>query len=272
MTGPQGDRLRVGEKPAGASCPPIPLEARPEVAWTDLGRAPYGPVWDLQRRLVAGLKAGEGPDRLLLVEHEPVLTLGRRTVPAHLLLDRATLAARGYEVFEVERGGDVTYHGPGQLVGYPILDLRRHKKDVRWYAETLLASVVRVARELGLPAFHRTGVETGVWVDLPEGGLGKLASLGVRVETWVTYHGVALNVNTDLARFDVVVPCGLPGVRMVSLASLLGRPVPMAEVRAAFLAAFAAGFGVTLHHEPTLRHAAPLAMWPPADRSGGNAP
>lgn len=232
---------------------PVRRDGRPpEVRWTDLGRAPYGPVWDLQHQLVAGLKAKEGSDRLLFVEHEPVLTLGRRTDAAHLLVTPATLAERGYEVFEVERGGDVTYHGPGQLVGYPLLDLRRHRRDVRWYAETLLDCVVRVARDFGLAAHARTGVETGVWVDLPGGTTGKLASLGVRIETWVTYHGFALNVSTDLDRFDVIVPCGIGGVQMVSLASLLARPVTVAEARAAFLSAFQDCFAVRLRHDPTL--------------------
>ena len=130
--------------------------------WTDLGEAPYAPVWALQRRLVAELKAGVGPDRLLLVEHRPVLTLGRRSDPAHLLLDRPDLAARGYDVYEIERGGDVTYHGPGQLVAYPILDLRRHRKDVRWYATTLLEVAVRTAAACGVDAVLRTGADTGV--------------------------------------------------------------------------------------------------------------
>ncbi len=227
------------------------------VLWTDLGRRAYGPVWALQRRLVAELKAGVGPDRLLLLEHEAVLTLGRRTDPAHILADRAALAARGYELYEVERGGDVTYHGPGQLVAYPILDLRRHRKDVRWYAETLLEAVVRTAAALGVTAYPRTGVETGAWVDLPGGGVGKWAALGVRIEAWVTYHGVAMNVSTDLSAFDVIVPCGLAGSRVVSLEGLLGRPVPRAEVVAAFLAAFGAAFGVALVAEPALDPAGP---------------
>lgn len=222
------------------------------VRWTDLGRMPYEPVWALQRRLVAGLKAGEGPDRLLLVEHDPVLTLGRRTDPAHLLMDRPSLAARGYDVFDIERGGDVTYHGPGQLVAYPILDLRRHRKDVRWYATTLLDVAVRTAATFGVVAEARTGADTGVWVTGQAGGAGKLASLGVRIEQWVTYHGLALNVNTDLAAYDVIVPCGLAGVRMVSLTSVLGHALPLSEVSAAFRAAFGEAFAVTLAEDAEL--------------------
>jgi lipoate-protein ligase B len=222
------------------------------VCWTDLGRQPYGPVWDLQRRLAAELRAGAGPDRLLLVEHEPVVTLGRRSVAAHVLLDRATLAERGYAVYEVERGGDVTYHGPGQLVAYPVLDLRRHRKDVRWYAATLMDVAVRTAGAFGVAAWAADGAETGVWVDLPGGGRGKLASLGVRIAGWVTFHGLALNVATELERFEVIVPCGLPGVRMVSLEALCGQPLDPYAVRDAFLDAFAAAFGVDLAEDARL--------------------
>jgi lipoate-protein ligase B len=222
------------------------------VLWTDLGRVPYAPVWALQHQIVAGLKAGDGPDRLLLVEHSPVLTLGRRTDPAHVLLDRPALAARGYDVYDIERGGDVTYHGPGQLVVYPILDLRRHRKDVRWYATTLLDVAARTAAAFGVATETRTGVDTGVWVPAPGAQPGKLASLGVRIEQWVTYHGLALNVNTDLAAYDVIVPCGLPGVRMVSLSSVLDHSLPLADVSAVFRAAFAEAFAVTLAEDAEL--------------------
>jgi len=236
------------------------------VCWTDLGCRPYAETWALQHRLVAGLKAGDGPDRLLLVEHPPVLTLGRRTDAAHVLLDRPTLTARGYEVFEVERGGDVTYHGPGQLVAYPVLDLRRHRKDVRWFAATLLDSVVATVAACGVAARARTGVETGVWVPLTGGGEAKVASLGVRIEAWVTYHGVAINVTTDLSRFEVIVPCGLSGVRMASLATLPGTAVDLAAVRSAFVAAFGQAFGVTMVEDPGLAVGAPVTV------AGGGTP
>jgi lipoyl(octanoyl) transferase len=144
-------------------------------------------VWALQRRLVAGLKVGAGPDRLLLVEHLPVLTLGRRTDPAHLLLDRPALAARGYDVYDIERGGDVTYHGPGQLVAYPILDLRRHRKDVRWYATTLLAATAASARSLRVrPYAPRRNRSLGAAARRRGRQAGPL---GVRVAGWVTFHG-----------------------------------------------------------------------------------
>lgn len=216
------------------------------VRWTDLGRKPYLDAWDLQRALVARRSAGHGEDRLILVEHDPVLTLGRRGDPAHVIADRSALAARGIPVFDVERGGDVTYHGPGQLVAYPILDLRGHRKDVRWYSLTLMATVVRTLAAFGIAATAREGAETGVWVDLPHGATGKIASLGVRIEQWVTYHGVALNVDPDLTHFDLIVPCGLAGVRTLSMAGLLGRPIALAGVGDAFVAAFGAEFGVRM--------------------------
>lgn len=216
------------------------------VTWTDLGRMAYQPVWALQHSLVDARKHGLGADRLLLVEHDPVITLGRRAGEANVLLPPDELAARGIEVHAVERGGDVTYHGPGQLVVYPVLDLRNHRKDVGWYSWSLLATVVRTLEVFGLEAHTRPGRETGVWVGPAAAPHGKIAALGVRIERWVTYHGIALNVDPDLAPFDLIVPCGLPGVRVVSMADQLGRPVTLAEVRPQLLAAFGAVFDVEL--------------------------
>lgn len=216
------------------------------VAVADLGRRPYRPVWDLQRRLVEARKAGEGGDVLLLVEHAPVLTLGRRAVAGHVLRPADELAARGIEVVAVERGGDVTYHGPGQLVAYPILDLRGFRTDVRWYSLALLDVVVRTLAAFGVTAEARAGADTGVWAPTGAGGWGKVAALGVRIERWITYHGVALNVDPDLSAFDLIVPCGLAGAVTVSLASLIGRPVAVADVRPVFEAAFATVFGCVL--------------------------
>jgi lipoate-protein ligase B len=206
----------------------------------------YRPAWDLQRALVARRKAGLGEDHLLLVEHEPVITYGRRTDPAHLLASPDYLAARGIDLFAVERGGDVTYHGPGQLVVYPILDLHGYRRDVRWYAGSLLETAVRTLAAFGIEAEVRFGAETGVWV-APEGARsGKIAALGVRIDRWVTYHGLALNVDPDLTAFNLIVPCGLPGVTIVSMASLLGRSVGLDEVRPVMRDAFASVFGVEL--------------------------
>jgi len=188
------------------------------LAVRDLGRQPYAPVWELQRQLARQRLAGElDQDVLLLVEHEPVVTLGRGTRPGSLPLPAGDLVRRGIEVHEVERGGDVTYHGPGQLVGYPIFDLRQHREDLHWYLRTLEVGLVRALDTVGIPAGAVPGL-TGVWTRDR-----KIASIGVHVKQWVTYHGFALNVNTELSYFDLIVPCGIPGVIMTSVALELGR-------------------------------------------------
>lgn len=216
---------------------------------TDLGCMDYASAWAVQRRSVDALKTGEGPERLLIVEHNNVLTFGRRSKPEHLLVPRATLMARGIDTFEVERGGDVTYHGPGQLVAYPILDLTRHKRDVRWYSRTLLAVVAETLGAFGIAGEVREGVETGVWTPREAGPASKIAALGVRVERWVTYHGVALNVHTDLSHYELIVPCGLDGVTTTSMAVESGRALTLEDVKPVFLKAFAVVFGVTLEQE-----------------------
>lgn len=216
------------------------------VCWTDLGRLEYGRAWRLQQALVAERKAGRGADRLLLVEHEPVVTLGRRAQEAHLLVGREGLRQRGIPVFSVERGGDVTYHGPGQLVAYPILDLRGYRKDVRWYSQALLEVVVRTLAGAGICGEPGKGLRTGVWVDVGGPEPAKIAALGVRIEQWVTYHGIALNVATGPDPFELIVPCGLAGARTVAMADVLGRPIGVDEVQPMVLAAFGTVFGVAL--------------------------
>jgi lipoate-protein ligase B len=179
-------------------------------------------------------------DLLLLVEHEPVVTLGRGTRPGSLPLPPAELGRRGVAVVEVERGGDVTYHGPGQLVGYPILQLREHREDLHWYLRQLEAVLITALGRLGVAAERRPGL-TGVWT-----GGRKIASLGIHVKQWVTFHGFALNVNTDLRGFDLIVPCGIEGVVMTSVAAELGRTdagVLWEDTRGLVVEAFAAGFG-----------------------------
>ena len=184
----------------------------------DLGRQPYAPVLQLQRELARRRIEGElTEDLLLLVEHEPVVTLGRGARAQSLPLSAAELGRRGITQYEVERGGDVTFHGPGQLVGYPILDLRRHREDLHWYLRTLEAALIQGLDMLGIEAGPKPGL-TGVWT---RGR--KIASIGIHVKQWVTYHGFALNVNTDLSYFDLIVPCGIKDVVMTSVAMELGR-------------------------------------------------
>ena len=179
----------------------------------ELGRQPYLPVLELQRRLVrARLEGRVEDDLLLLVEHDPVVTLGRGTRQTSLPLPEPVLRERGYEVVEVERGGDVTVHAPGQLVGYPIIDLQQHKPDLHWYLRQLEDAMIRGLADLGLDAERNPG-KTGVWVSGR-----KIGSIGVHVKRWVTLHGFALNVTTDLKMFNVVVPCGIDGVVMTSVA------------------------------------------------------
>jgi lipoyl(octanoyl) transferase len=181
----------------------------PTVRVVRAGLVPYRAALAWQRELAAARIAGRlRDDVLLLVEHPAVVTLGRTARAAHLL------RGEGVEVVAVERGGDVTYHGPGQLVGYPILDLRRYRQDLHWYLRTLEQALVFALGELGIAAAPRPGF-TGVWT-VPGGR--KIASIGVHVKQWVTWHGFALNVTTDLAQFDRIVPCGIPGVVMTSVA------------------------------------------------------
>ena len=189
-----------------------------------LGRRPFGEVLELQRAVAAERIAGTRPDTLLLVEHDPVVTLGRSTKAGNLLANPALLAARGVELFDIERGGDVTFHGPGQLVGYPIVDLSQHRQDLHWYLRQLEQVLIDALAAFGIEG-RREPKFTGVWVDDR-----KIASIGVHARSWVTWHGFALNVSTDLSWFDLMVPCGISGVTMTSVERELGRPVTVAEV------------------------------------------
>jgi lipoyl(octanoyl) transferase len=186
-----------------------------------LGRMPYGEALTLQRDLAARRIAGDLPrDLLVLVEHPPVITLGRGFQPRHLPAPPEFLAARGVEVHEVERGGDVTFHGPGQLVGYPIFDLKDHRQDLHWFLRQLEEALIRALGETGIVG-ERVAGYTGVWT---RGR--KIASIGIHVRQWVTWHGFALNVTTDLSWFDLIVPCGIPDVRMTSVQRELGVRFP----------------------------------------------
>jgi lipoate-protein ligase B len=178
----------------------------------DLGTRAYAEVLELQRAVArARISGAIDQDVLILVEHPPVVTLGRSSKANHLLASPALLAARGVELFEVERGGDVTFHGPGQLVGYPIFDLKRHKQDLHWYLRQVEEALIRGVAPFGIAGERNVGY-TGVWT---QGR--KLASIGVHARDWVTWHGFALNVTTDLSYFDLMVPCGIAEVTMTSI-------------------------------------------------------
>jgi lipoyl(octanoyl) transferase len=203
-----------------------------------LGQMDYARALDLQKEKVAQRKTGAIADTLLLLEHPHVYTLGRNARRENLLVSVDWLASRGAQVFETDRGGDVTYHGPGQLVGYPILDLTQHRRDVSWYMRSLEEVFIRMARDFGIEAGRSPGAP-GVWV-----GNDKLVAMGVHLSRWITSHGFALNVNTDLSYFDWIVPCGLRDKGVTSLAKLLGRRVGMATVTARVLEHFGTVFGL----------------------------
>jgi lipoate-protein ligase B len=254
----------------------------------DLGVMPYGEALELQRAAAKARIDGSLPDdTLLLVEHPPVITLGRSNKGGTLLVDREGLAAEGVDLFEVERGGEATYHGPGQLVGYPIMHLERHKPDLHWYLRQLESVLIAALGRMGLPAVQNAGL-TGVWtlgvskdpagpesaLQTPSGQAGKrglspfskpqaqaedshqapgpgpqtlrkIASIGVHARSWVTWHGFALNVSTDLRPFDFMIPCGIDGVQMTTLSRELGREVLMGDVRVQVVRAMATAFGLT---------------------------
>ena len=231
--------------------------------WVErLGLVPYGEALAYQRQVARARIAGTIPeDVLLLVEHPPVITLGRSSKERHLLASPDVLAQRGVELFDVERGGDVTFHGPGQLVGYPIIDLKRHRRDLHWYLRRVEEALIRALEAFGIVAERSPGY-TGVWT------LGrKIASIGVHARDWVTWHGFALNVNTDLGYFDLIVPCGIEAVTMTSIARELGSDEPsMREVENVVTRAFGDVF------ELMPRPVGPLASreWDAGGRSAGS--
>jgi len=190
-----------------------------------LGLTPYAEALVLQEELVARRKRDEIPDQLLLLEHPHVITLGRAANRANVLADDAARARLGVELFETGRGGDVTYHGPGQLVGYPIVKLPPGHQDIRRYVRNIQEVLIRAARDFGVEAEPRGGDFVGVWV-----GAEKLAAIGVRISRWVTMHGFAFNVATDLNYFQLIIPCGIRGHGVTSLQKLLGHPVEMSAV------------------------------------------
>lgn len=225
---PQRGRLPEAQPAPGKIC-----------FWRDLGRLGYRDAWAIQRDAVGALQRGAAEDRLFLVEHPHVLTMGRNARQANVLASPERLAQLGVEVHEADRGGDVTYHGPGQMVGYPILNLADWKKDVAAYMRGLEEVLIRTLSEFGISA-ERDEEATGVWV-----GGAKVAALGVHISRWVSSHGFALNVTTDLDYFGHIVPCGLARP-VTSIERLLGAAPERKEVSAALIRRFGEVFGRTM--------------------------
>jgi lipoyl(octanoyl) transferase len=247
----------VLEGPETGSTDPI------EATW--LGRIAYRDAWELQKRLAGERADGTIGDRLLLLEHPAVLTLGRHADEAHVRASAEDLARRGIELIRVERGGEVTYHGPGQLVAYPILGLSRRGLLLRPLVRALEASMVDTCAAFGVAAARRDG-HPGCWCDPDSPDPRKIGALGIRVERGVCYHGIALNVAPDLADFQLIDPCGMPGVASTSIARELGRdaaPPSTDDVRmaaGAFVRALAANLGTTITTDISLATApAPIA-------------
>jgi lipoyl(octanoyl) transferase len=226
------------------------MQANDNICWlVDLGLISYGPAFELQRRLVSARKIDAMPDVLLLCEHPHVITLGRNGHQENLLASAHLLRQMNVEFHPSDRGGDITYHGPGQVVGYPILNLAAIRRDVGWYMRKLEETLIRATAEFGIEAGRLAGM-TGVWVegsgDSADGrvaGAEKLAAIGVHLSRWVTSHGFAYNVSTDLRYFDLIVPCGLRGKRATSLERLLGRAVRRDEATSRIVKHFARIFG-----------------------------
>jgi lipoyl(octanoyl) transferase len=205
----------------------------------DLGRMEYGQALEIQNELVGQRERGEIPDTLLLVEHDNVITLGRKTSPQNF-------RPQDIPVFEVERGGDATYHGPGQLVGYPIIFLADH--DVRRHVRNIEEALIRTLQRFGIVGGRLEG-HPGVWLDGK-----KIASIGVAVKGWVTYHGFALNVNTDLSYFELIRPCGLDPATMTSMSKVAGKPFPLEHVKAHVAREYSSVTGIPLVHHRLAAH------------------
>jgi lipoate-protein ligase B len=206
----------------------------------DLGQTNYSDAWDLQRRVWQARVEQRIPDVVLFTEHTHTFTLGKSSDPNHLLATEGELRANDIEVFNIDRGGDITYHGPGQLVGYPILDLHHYGLDVHHYLRSLEELLIRTVAEFGVQAKRDEGF-TGVWV-----GEEKIAALGIKVSRWVTMHGFALNVNTDLSYFDRIIPCGIFHKGVSSLQQLVGHELPLADVIDALIKQFQTVFDVCI--------------------------
>ncbi len=207
----------------------------------NLGLVPYEQALALQHECVVACKADLLDGVFIMLEHPPVITLGRQANESNILAAPAFLQQLGIQVHRVERGGDVTYHGPGQLIGYPILNLRKLQKDVGWFVRSLQQVLVDTLAVYWIKAEARLGRETGIWV-----GQDKIAAIGVRIERWVTYHGFALYVDPIMAHFDLIVPCGLHDKGVTSMHQILGQSIAVSAVRPVVVEAFERVFGVTL--------------------------
>jgi lipoyl(octanoyl) transferase len=248
--------------PAAPAAAALPGLAQRAIEVQRLGRVPYVPTWDLQEQLLADTlaikaanrqaeAAGQAPqptpNHLLFCQHPPTYTLGKSGKPEHLLLDEAALAIHGATFHRINRGGDITFHGPGQLVAYPLLDLENFRPDIHWYLRALEEAVIQTLASYGLQAGRIAGL-TGVWLDWQEDAPNprKICAMGVRCSRWVTLHGLALNVNTDLSYFGYIVPCGITDKAVTSLQAELGHAVPVEEVQERLLAALLTQFDATL--------------------------
>jgi len=216
----------------------------PPLWLVNLETIPYAEALALQHRIVEARKRGALNDTLLLLEHPPVFTLGRNATEANIIAPPEFLEQQGIQVFRVERGGEVTYHGPGQLVGYPILDLHNYRLDVGWFVRSLEEMLLRVVRDFGIEG-KRIDKLVGAWVDTPTGE-AKVAQIGARIEQWITYHGFALNVDPNMAHFDLIVPCGIADKAVTSLRRVLNHPIEMRAVRERVAARFGEVFGAEM--------------------------
>lgn len=223
--------------------------------WAYLGVVPYGQALDLQHQLVEAHKRGAGEDTFLLLQHPPVLTLGRRAQETNIIASPEFLAKQGIEVFKVERGGDVTYHGPGQLVGYPLLDLKHFQLDVGWYVRSLADVLVRTLRDFGVAGVYRAE-QPGVWI-----GDEKIAAIGAHITrhegSWITSHGFAFNVNPNMQHWQLIIPCGIADKGVASLANLLKRDISVEEVMPHVVRHFGDVFGVEMREVVVAQLGAP---------------
>jgi lipoyl(octanoyl) transferase len=208
----------------------------------DLGRMAYRPAWDVQKAVAESVIEG-GPDTLVFVEHDPVMTLGASFHDSNLLLPLAEYERQGIEMVRTDRGGDVTYHGPRQLVVYPIFDLRRHGRDLHKWLRDLEETVIVAAASLGFEGYREPSVNTGVWADGK-----KFAAIGVKVRKWVSLHGIAINCDNDLAPFGLIVPCGIKTHGVTSLTLESGRPITIEDARPVVKSAFEEVFGLRFEH------------------------